>query len=114
MTRHTPSGGAADVVPVFEARGLTKTYRMGEVEVHPLRGFDFDLYAGEFVVMLGPSDSGKSTLLNILGGLDVPSAGQVRYLGHDLTTADDAALTVFEALVRAGADPRRPAYAIAG
>jgi len=55
---------------VFEARGLTKVYRMGEVEVHALRGVDLDFYEGEFIVLLGPSGSGKSTLLNILGGLD--------------------------------------------
>ena len=57
---------------VFEARGVTKIYRVGEVQVHALRGVDFDLYEGEFAVLLGPSGSGKSTLLNILGGLDVP------------------------------------------
>jgi putative ABC transport system ATP-binding protein len=78
---------------VFEARGLTKVYRMGEVEVHALGGIDLDLYAGEFVVLLGPSGSGKSTLLNILGGLDVPTTGTVRYKDHDLTAYDDAALT---------------------
>jgi putative ABC transport system ATP-binding protein len=79
--------------PVFEARDITKVYRMGEIEVHALRGVDFDLFEGEFVVLLGPSGSGKSTLLNILGGLDVPTAGTVRYREHDLTAADDAALT---------------------
>jgi putative ABC transport system ATP-binding protein len=79
--------------PVFAARGLTKVYRMGEVEVHALRGADLDLYAGEFVVLLGPSGSGKSTLLNILGGLDVPTSGTVRYLDQDLTTSGEAALT---------------------
>ena len=56
---------------------MTKVYAMGEVEVHALRGVDLDLYSGEFVVLLGASGSGKSTLLNILGGLDVPTAGQV-------------------------------------
>jgi putative ABC transport system ATP-binding protein len=84
---------AAPGVPVFAARGLTKVYHMGEVEVHALRGADLDLYGGEFVVLLGPSGSGKSTLLNILGGLDVPTAGSVRYLDHDLTAAGEAALT---------------------
>ena len=80
---------------VFEARGLTKVYRVGEIEIHALRGVDLDLYAGEFVVLLGPSGSGKSTLLNILGGLDVPSAGRVRYRDHDLSAAGEDALTRF-------------------
>lgn len=78
---------------VFEARGLTKVYRVGEVEVHALRGVDIDLYDGEFAVLLGPSGSGKSTLLNILGGLDVPTSGRVHFREHDLSTFDDAALT---------------------
>ncbi|MGZ8940153.1 MAG: ABC transporter ATP-binding protein [Limisphaerales bacterium] len=78
---------------LFVARGITKVYHSGEVDVHALRGVDLELYAGEFVVLLGPSGSGKSTLLNILGGLDVPSAGTVRFRDHDLTSIDDAALT---------------------
>jgi putative ABC transport system ATP-binding protein len=81
--------------PVFRARGLTKVYRMGDVEVHALRGVDLDLFEGELVVLLGPSGSGKSTLLNILGGLDVPSAGNVRFRDHDLLAADERALTRF-------------------
>jgi len=68
---------------------------MGQVEVHALRGIDLDLYPGEFVVLLGASGSGKSTLLNIFGGLDAPTAGSVHCRGHELTSADEAALTRF-------------------
>jgi putative ABC transport system ATP-binding protein len=80
---------------VFRARGLTKVYRMGEVEVVALRGVDLDLYLGEFVVLLGPSGSGKSTLLNILGGLDSATSGEVIYAGHDLVRATERELTEF-------------------
>ena len=80
---------------LFEAHGLTKTYGRGEAAVHALRGVDLQLHHGEFIVILGPSSCGKSTLLNILGGLDVPSSGQVRYNGQDLTRASDAELTLF-------------------
>ena len=81
--------------PIFVARQLSKIYRMGEVEVHALRGIDLELYRGELVVVLGPSGSGKSTLLNILGGLDVPTSGEVSYLDHKLTGATEAELTRF-------------------
>ena len=81
--------------PVFTARGLSKVYQMGEVTVQALRGVDFDLFPREFVVLLGPSGSGKSTLLNILGGLDVPTSGEVVYKDHNLTTATDAQLTAY-------------------
>ena len=81
--------------PVFSARGLCKTYRTGEVEVHALRDVDLDIRRGEFIVLLGPSGSGKSTLLNILGGLDVPTAGQVRFAEHDLTAASESELTTY-------------------
>lgn len=75
----SPSATAAARASVFQARGITKTYHVGEVDVQALRGVDLDLFQGEFIVLLGPSGSGKSTLLNILGGLDVPTAGTVRY-----------------------------------
>ncbi len=81
--------------PIFVARGLTKVYQMGEVQVQALRGVDLDLYAGELVVLLGPSGSGKSTLLNILGGLDTPTSGSVRYADHDLSLDDDASMTQY-------------------
>ena len=81
--------------PVFRARGLTKIYRMGEVEVKALRFVDLDLFPGEFVVILGPSGGGKSTLLNILGGLDVPTSGEVIFRDHTLTGADEGELTRF-------------------
>jgi putative ABC transport system ATP-binding protein len=80
---------------VFHVHQLTKVYRMGEVEVRALHSVDFDLYPGEFAVLLGPSGSGKSTLLNILGGLDVPTSGEVFYKDHNLTVADDRELTRF-------------------
>jgi len=93
-SRSTPEAGLAGV-PVFTARGLTKTYRTGEIEVRALREVDLDVGAGEFIVLLGPSGSGKSTLLNILGGLDVPSAGEVRFRDQDLSAASEAELTAF-------------------
>jgi len=74
---------------------VSKIYTMGEVEVHALRAVELDLFAGEFVVFLGPSGSGKSTLLNILGGLDVPTSGNVQFLDHVLTGAGDRGLTRF-------------------
>ncbi len=80
---------------VFRARGLTKIYDMGEVQVHALRGVDVDLFAGELVVLLGPSGSGKSTLLNILGGLDTSTGGEVSYRGQDLTRATERELTEY-------------------
>jgi putative ABC transport system ATP-binding protein len=80
---------------VFHLQGVSKVYALGEVTVQALKKVDLDLYAGEFVVLLGPSGSGKSTLVNILGGLDVPTGGEVYYLDHNLTTLDDQALTLF-------------------
>ncbi|MCX7255284.1 MAG: ABC transporter ATP-binding protein [Polaromonas sp.] len=89
------SQASAGPPPLFEARGLTKIYPMGEVQVQALRGVDLVLYAGEFVVLLGPSGSGKSTLLNILGGLDAPTSGTVYYAGRELQLNNDAAMTQY-------------------
>ncbi len=81
--------------PVFDIRGLSKVYGMGDVQVHALREVDLTLAEGELVVLLGPSGSGKSTLLNILGGLDVATSGTVRYKGRDLTAASEEELTEY-------------------
>jgi putative ABC transport system ATP-binding protein len=86
---------AAERDVVFAAREITKVYHMGEVDVHALRGITLELRESEFLVLLGPSGSGKSTLLNILGGLDVPTAGDVTYRGQNLTTAGERALTMY-------------------
>ena len=89
----TAATDSANLKAVFHVHDVSKVYKMGEVEVHALRGVDLDLYEGELVVLLGASGSGKSTLLNILGGLDVPSSGEVFYLDHALTSANEEALT---------------------
>ncbi len=86
---------AAGRVPVFQVRGLTKTYGEGEAVVRALAGVDLDCHAGEFTVVLGASGSGKSTLLNLLGGLDSPTAGTLRYRDWDLGAADEDALTLY-------------------
>jgi len=88
-----PADPTPTSTPVFRAQGLTKTYRSGEVEVQALRQVDLEIGRGEFVVLLGASGSGKSTLLNILGGLDVPTAGDVRFGDHMLSGASETELT---------------------
>ena len=79
--------------PVFSARNVVKRYGTGDATVQALRGVDLEIRTGEFIVMLGPSGSVKSTLLNILGGLDTATEGEVRFLEHDLSGADEADLT---------------------
>jgi putative ABC transport system ATP-binding protein len=80
---------------VLEMHEVTKTYHMGDAEVHALWQVNFVLFESEFVVLLGPSGSGKSTLLNILGGLDVPTRGRVMFRDLDLTATNDRERTWF-------------------
>jgi putative ABC transport system ATP-binding protein len=72
------------------AQNLTNTYRVGEIEVHALRGVDLKIEGGEFVAIVGPSGSGKSTLFNILGGLTPPTSGTVLIDGRDLIKMSEA------------------------
>ncbi len=86
---HTPTSRS------LVARGLTKVYHTGDIEIHALRGADFELNPGELLVLLGPSGSGKSTLLIIRGGLDSPTEGEVFFQEHDFARATEGALTRF-------------------
>lgn len=83
---------------VLRARGISKVYHMGEIDVHALRSVDLDLFEGELAVLLGASGSGKSTLLNIVGGLDHPTTGRVWYRDEELTALDDDGLTEYRRL----------------
>ena len=92
MSEAMPQAGAA-TAPIIRVRGLTKVYRVGDVDVHALRGVDLDVAAGEFVAIVGASGSGKSTLFHILGGLTPPTAGTVTIAGKGLAQMTDAERT---------------------
>ncbi|MCS7314158.1 MAG: ABC transporter ATP-binding protein [Bryobacterales bacterium] len=79
--------------PIIRVRDLRKIYRVGEVEVHALRGVNLDVPRGEFLCVAGPSGSGKSTLFHILGGLLAPTSGTVLVDGHDLSRLSDSQRT---------------------
>ncbi len=79
--------------PIISIRGLQKTYHVGEVAVHALRGVDLDVQTGEFVSIVGPSGSGKSTLFHIVGGLTPPTSGSIHLAGRDLRGMSDAERT---------------------
>ncbi|MHC4340624.1 MAG: ABC transporter ATP-binding protein [Planctomycetota bacterium] len=80
---------------LYQARGLTKTYGMGAVEVRALREVDADIVEGECLCILGPSGSGKSTLLHMLGGMDTPTSGSIHFRDQELTGMDPGDLTQF-------------------
>jgi putative ABC transport system ATP-binding protein len=82
-------------VPVFRLRNVAKTYGSGELQVQALNNVNLDLFEAEFIVLLGTSGGGKSTLLNILGGLDTASSGSVQWYGQEMTQASEAELTLF-------------------
>jgi putative ABC transport system ATP-binding protein len=80
---------ASEQQPIIQVKGLTKTYHMGGVDVHALRGVDMYARAGEFLAILGPSGSGKSTMFHIIGGLTPPSGGEVFIAGKNLSQMTD-------------------------
>lgn len=80
---------------VLRVQNLSKHYEMGEITVRALEDASFDLYEGEFIVILGPSGSGKSTLLNIIGGMDTPSSGKVYLRDEEITDFNEKRLTEY-------------------
>jgi putative ABC transport system ATP-binding protein len=89
MADLAPDQNGHSGTPVVRVRGLTKVYTMGTVEVHALSGVDLDIWPGEMVAIMGPSGSGKSTLMNIIGCLDVPTAGLYELDGVDVSKLGD-------------------------
>lgn len=92
---HAAALASSDAGHCFEIRGLRRVYGAGSAAVHALRGIDIDLPKGELVVILGASGSGKSTFLNIIGGLDRPTEGTVLFRGQDISRATDRTLTEY-------------------
>ncbi|HOC31540.1 MAG TPA: ATP-binding cassette domain-containing protein, partial [Armatimonadota bacterium] len=77
---------------IIRTEGLTKTYELGEIAVHALRGVDFSASRGEFVAIMGPSGSGKSTLMHILGCLDRPTEGEFYLENEPVSQLSDSEL----------------------
>ncbi len=87
------TSGANNNASMIEIRDLKKTYKVGEIEVHALRGVDLSVARGEFVSVVGPSGSGKSTLFHILGGLTPPTSGTIHIDNRDLLAMSEAERT---------------------
>ncbi len=80
---------------VLNVKNITKKYQMGDIEINALKGVSFNLKKGEFIVILGASGSGKSTILNIIGGIDNATTGEVFYNGKNITNLNDKHLTLY-------------------
>jgi len=93
--RRPSDGGDGGPPVVFSVKSVSKIYRMGEVDVPALRNASIDIYMGEFLIIVGPSGSGKSTLLNLLGGMDRPTSGTIRFGDEVISQASDYRLTLF-------------------
>jgi putative ABC transport system ATP-binding protein len=89
--------GRGDGSSLVRVRGLDKKYQRGSEEIHVLQGLNLDVDAGDFVAFMGPSGSGKTTLLNLLGGLDLPSAGNITVAGDEITHMSAGKLTAWRA-----------------
>ena len=92
-TEAAPTPAAESAAPLYELRGVSRTYRRGSVPVRALDNLDLDVREGEFLTVRGHSGSGKSTLLQLLGGLDRPTSGSITFDGRDLARLNDADLT---------------------
>jgi putative ABC transport system ATP-binding protein len=89
------AGSNGENPPLISARGVHKSYKLGEQSVRALEAVSFDIRAGEYVAIMGPSGSGKSTMMNLIGALDQPTAGELRIAGHDITRLSSDALAEF-------------------
>ena len=82
-----------DPMPALELRGIRKSYTTGQLSVEVLHGIDLVIPSGQITVILGHSGSGKTTLLNLMGSLDQPTVGEIRFFGEELSELDEKALT---------------------